>query len=218
MSSNPPAATEQSSAPPQDSVPASDHGLGTGPETLSTSDNIEVKCGPLLNYKGLGNANSASPTWRGSVLIVTVPSQKEPELNLRCLGAFASTATADTTSDSQTKNFRGEKLYEDPRGAFWRFVIDLPLQAFEAKWEYNIPNMRHLSGSSSASTKVFCVPAATQSMRIMFHSCNGFSVGTDEDAFSGCALWSDVLRQHEQRPIHVMIGGGDRKLFMKPLL
>jgi hypothetical protein len=47
-------------------------------------------------------------------------------------------------------------------------------------------------------------------MRIMFHSCNGFSVGTDVDAWSGPALWNDVLRMHEQRPFHVMIGGGDQ--------
>jgi hypothetical protein len=45
----------------------------------------------------------------------------------------------------------------------------------------------------------------------MFHSCNGFSVGTDEEAYSGTPLWSDVLRQHEEKPIHVMIGGGDRE-------
>jgi len=47
-------------------------------------------------------------------------------------------------------------------------------------------------------------------MRIMFHSCNGFSVGTDEDFWSGPALWNDVLRTHEQRPFHVMVGGGDQ--------
>lgn len=44
----------------------------------------------------------------------------------------------------------------------------------------------------------------------MFHSCNGFSVGTDEDAWSGPALWNDVMRRHAQVPFHVMIGGGDQ--------
>lgn len=47
-------------------------------------------------------------------------------------------------------------------------------------------------------------------MRVMFHSCNGFSVGVDVDAWSGPALWNDVLRIHEQKPFHVMIGGGDQ--------
>jgi hypothetical protein len=44
----------------------------------------------------------------------------------------------------------------------------------------------------------------------MFHSCNGFSVGTDLDIWKGPELWNDVLRVHEQRPFHVMIGGGDQ--------
>jgi hypothetical protein len=35
-------------------------------------------------------------------------------------------------------------------------------------------------------------PAEEQSMRIMFHSCNGFSVGTDMDAWVGPNLWNDV--------------------------
>ncbi|KAI6946539.1 hypothetical protein KC321_g19272, partial [Hortaea werneckii] len=58
--------------------------------------------------------------------------------------------------------------------------------------------------------KRFAIPSKHESMRVMFHSCNGFSVGTDEDAWSGCALWNDVLRVHEEQPFHVMIGGGDQ--------
>jgi hypothetical protein len=38
----------------------------------------------------------------------------------------------------------------------------------------------------------------------MFHSCNGFSVGTDEDAYSGACLWNDVGRVHAKTPFHVM--------------
>ncbi|KAJ4295874.1 hypothetical protein N0V88_004576 [Collariella sp. IMI 366227] len=56
----------------------------------------------------------------------------------------------------------------------------------------------------------FFVPAVEESMRIMFHSCNGFSVGTDEEAYSGAALWNDVARKHREKPFHVMIGGGDQ--------
>jgi hypothetical protein len=44
----------------------------------------------------------------------------------------------------------------------------------------------------------------------MFHSCNGFSVGTDEEAWSGPALWNDVARKHREIPFHVMVGGGDQ--------
>ncbi|EHK99489.1 hypothetical protein M7I_4647 [Glarea lozoyensis 74030] len=44
----------------------------------------------------------------------------------------------------------------------------------------------------------------------MFHSCNGFSVGTDEEAYSGACLWNDVGRVHAKTPFHVMLGGGDQ--------
>lgn len=72
--------------------------------------------------------------------------------------------------------------------------------------------MKYISDKAHGkqSTRVFYVPSDTESMRVMFHSCNGFSVGTDEDAWSGCALWNDVLRRHGGRPFHCMIGGGDQ--------
>ena len=42
-----------------------------------------------------------------------------------------------------------------------------------------------LSDVSKEPSRQFVVPSAMESMRIMFHSCNGFSVGTDEDFWSG---------------------------------
>ncbi|KAL9088102.1 MAG: hypothetical protein Q9159_003300 [Coniocarpon cinnabarinum] len=112
----------------------------------------------------------------------------------------------------QATQFHAEKLYEDPNVEFWRFNIDLPLAPTACQWQYHIPRVEYSSGASAEhlATRVFHVPAYTESMRIMFHSCNGFSVGTDEDAWSGCALWNDVMRQHAENPIHVMIGGGDQ--------
>jgi hypothetical protein len=56
----------------------------------------------------------------------------------------------------------------------------------------------------------FYVPSKHESFRIMFHSCNGFSVGTDMDTWKGPSLWNDVLRMQAQQPFHVMIGGGDQ--------
>jgi hypothetical protein len=154
----------------------------------------------LLNYKHMSGAGSSSPTWHGSVLVVTTPGiVQAPSLTLRCLGAVGG-----ASSESQPRDFAGVKLYEDPHKAFYRFLIDVPIQPFEAKWEYVVSNL------TTISPKVFAVPSATQSMRIMFHSCNGFSVGTDVDAWSGPALWNDVLRMHAQKPFHVMIGGGDQ--------
>lgn len=205
------------------------YGVGQGPHMTSASSQLEVMCGPLLNYKHMSNQNTSTAIWHGTVLVVTKPGQQQPSLRLRCLGPtnLSSTETGGSRgvrgrtdgvrdikvpSEKYTRSFPGERLYEDTASEFWRFSFDLPLSSLEAKWEYHIPNMRHLSGASGprVSTKIFHVPPATESMRIMFHSCNGFSVGTDEDAWSGCALWSDVLRSHSQKPIHVMIGGGDQ--------
>ncbi|KAF2143717.1 uncharacterized protein K452DRAFT_357346 [Aplosporella prunicola CBS 121167] len=183
------------------------YGVGQGPQVISTTGALEVQCGPLLNYRRMSN-ELGRPTWHGSVLIVTTPGQLEPELLLAEVGPVDGSAVSGT----QTQSFKGFKLYEDPRKAFWRFLIHLPFQDYEARWQYKIPNLRVVEGSGKGdpSTSTFVVPSASQSMRILFHSCNGFSVGTDVDAWSGPALWNDVLRVQEKKPFHVMIGGGDQ--------
>lgn len=204
------------------------HGVGDGPQVMSTSQELEVQCGPLLNYRRMSSVESGSPIWHGTVLVVTNPGQRQPELRLRCLGP-SSDGTRDNglnalvdgetnvsydgySSGHRSRTFQGVKLYEDPGKGFWRFEIDLPFQDFEAKWEYEIPGMRQLSatGGIQGPSRVFNVPSTSQSMRILFHSCNGFSVGTDVDAWNGPALWNDVLRMHHRQPFHVMIGGGDQ--------
>ena len=160
---------------------------------------LEIICGPLLNYKHLSDPDSR-PVWNGSVLIVTKSGRQTPRLLLREAGSSTAVA-ADRTLE-------GLRLYSNPSRTFWQFSIDVLLRDQEAEWTYTIINARHFP--TPRSTHSFHVPAARESMRIMFHSCNGFSVGTDEDAWSGPALWNDVLRRHKERPIHVMIGGGDQ--------
>ncbi|KAI9828595.1 MAG: hypothetical protein M1826_005977 [Phylliscum demangeonii] len=206
---------------------------------------IDVLCGPLLNYKHMGNAHGSAPTWNGSVLLVAKPGEKIPVLQLRCVGrargawneALQPRADGDDgdgpDGSPQVQEEQDSlenpppivafQLLSDPVKAFWRFNIQVPLQAFEAQWEYTILGLRFVSAGARASrdgrdgdddidrsTRAFVVPAASQSMRIMFHSCNGFSVSVDVQAWSGQALWHDVLRMHHQQPFHVMIGGGDQ--------
>ena len=199
-------------------------GFGTGPQIQTAVEDVEVFCGPLLNYRRLSH-DGGQARWHGSVLIVISPGAPQPVLSFRCLGRVdvAAAAEASVVSDDagtslpashiangtfQTHTVKGKKLYEDPQKGFWRFLIDLPIQDFEAKWEYSIQSIRFDSNRDAKST--FVVPASFQSMRVMFHSCNGFSVGTDVDAWSGPALWNDVLRMHQAIPFHVMIGGGDQ--------
>ena len=167
-----------------------------------TSKETEIICGPLLNYKHLSNPDS-EPLWNGSVLLVCKSFNQTPHLYLRQI---------NNSDEASSRTFEGIQLYSNPSRTFWQFSIDLPLGKKEAEWEYTVKNVRYSSSleRDSSSTYRFFVPAAQESMRIMFHSCNGFSVGTDEEAWSGPVLWNDVLRRHRDKPIHVMIGGGDQ--------
>lgn len=104
---------------------------------------------------------------------------------------------------SRENKGKGTKLYSDPLNTFWRFDLAIPLERYELQCEYEIPGLSFLEGKKTDKNEFF-IPAVTESMRIMFHSCNGFSVGTDEAAWSGPALWNDVLRVHKVSPFHVM--------------
>ena len=157
--------------------------------------------------------NASESTWRGSVLIVTKPNSPQPRLVLRKAGAAAPDAPADAPplyGNHGAAPIDGLRLYEDPQKAFWRFSLALPLDSYEARWEYAIDGFHDTQGDRGRASWDFVVPSVNQSMRMMFHSCNGFSVGTDMDAWLGPNLWNDVLRVHAQKPFHVMIGGGDQ--------
>ncbi|KAI6855414.1 hypothetical protein KC338_g8098 [Hortaea werneckii] len=197
----------------QQHVPRQEYGVGPGPQVQSTTDRVEVLCGPLLNYRRMGKGEvSGTPDWIGSVLIVTTPGQQPGELLLSYAGVVGAGAGGHVERPEKNRTFKGVKLYEDPSKGFWRFEIEVPFQEHESAWTYNIPNMVSAKGDKAhlEKPKRFAIPSKHESMRVMFHSCNGFSVGTDEDAWSGCALWNDVLRVHEEQPFHVMIGGGDQ--------
>lgn len=184
-------------------------------------DGKAIVCGPLLNYKRMEHNY-----WIGSVLIVTKGGGKTqpllPTLVLRRVGeaqpshGLANGTQAAAADDYYGRNgftggaeIQGVCLYSDPRNTFWRFDLAVEMEANEIKWEYVVPGMRFASRKPQTAYS-FYVPAFNESMRIMFHSCNGFSVGTDEAAWSGPALWNDVLRRHAEVPFHVMIGGGDQ--------
>ncbi|KAK4128166.1 hypothetical protein N657DRAFT_629325 [Parathielavia appendiculata] len=165
------------------------------------ADGKEIVCGPLLNYRRQEGA-----TWIGSVLVVTAGGGRTqpivPTLELRKVGGGGKEGRGVT-------GVEGTCLYSDPRNTFWRFDLAVEMEEAESSWEYELRGMRFASRTKPRVNRFF-VPAVDESMRIMFHSCNGFSVGTDEAAWSGPALWNDVMRKHQERPFHVMIGGGDQ--------
>jgi PhoD related phosphatase len=110
----------------------------------------------------------------------------------------------DGESIGKYKEVKGCRLHADTeRGVtFWRFNIEVELSDQQAHIAYRI---------NHGPAVGFWVPAKGQSMNIMFHSCNGFSLTVNSDQFGGPdPLWRDVLNTHQTRPFHVMIGGGDQ--------
>ncbi|KAL4881616.1 hypothetical protein BJY04DRAFT_227711 [Aspergillus karnatakaensis] len=102
------------------------------------------------------------------------------------------------------KEIAGSRLYADPGrdATFWKFNIEIELGEKQQRVAYRL-NQGPAIG--------FWVPPKGQSMNIMFHSGNGFSPGTDSNRFCGPdPMWRDVLNEHQTRPFHVMIGGGDQ--------
>lgn len=100
------------------------------------------------------------------------------------------------------KDIRGYRLHAERGYTFWRFSIEVELRDKEQRIAYRI-NRGPATG--------FWVPAKGQSMNIMFHSCNGFSLSVNPDELSGPdPMWRDVLNNHQSRPFHVMLGGGDQ--------
>jgi hypothetical protein len=125
--------------------------------------------------------------------------------------SHANTATSnnrtrgiDGESLGKFQEIKGVRLYADPIRdvTFWRFNIEVELGEHQSHIAYRI---------NRGPAVGFWVPARGQSMNIMFHSCNGFSMSVNPDLFSGPdPLWRDVLNTHQTRPFHVMIGGGDQ--------
>ena len=102
------------------------------------------------------------------------------------------------------KEIPGIRLYADPdRGVtFWRFKIEVELGPVQRRVAYRINHGTALG---------FWVPASRQSMNIAYYSNNGANPAVDLDKFSGPdPLWRDILNEHQTRPFHVMIGGGDQ--------
>lgn len=175
---------------------------GDGP--IASGDGKQVVCGPLLNYCHMQDGH-----WDGSVLIVLNGGGKElghePTLTLRRAGVRGEAEE----SNGATAQIPGTRLYSDKRNTFWRFEITVPMEVAEIQYAYEFPGLTY-SNPDKPTVSRFFVPAAGESMRLMFHSCNGFSVGTDEEAFSGTPLWKDVMRKHQATPFHAMLGGGDQ--------
>lgn len=163
---------------------------------------------------------------RGQVLYVKPVDHVEEGQDLSCIenddGLFETSPSpldnlsrGSATPNMRTRGKDGESLgkYREVKGVriyadiernvtFWRFNIEVELGEQQAHIAYRINHGPRVG---------FWVPAKGQTMNIMFHSCNGFSLSVNPDQFSGPdPLWRDVLNTHQTRPFHVMIGGGNQ--------
>ncbi|KAK9859000.1 hypothetical protein MYU51_015907 [Penicillium brevicompactum] len=102
------------------------------------------------------------------------------------------------------RDIPGVRLYADAARdvTFWKFNLEVELRSTEQRIAYRINQGPALG---------FWVPPAGESMNIMFHTGNGFSPSVDSDRVCGPdPLWRDILNEHQTRPFHVMVGGGDQ--------
>ncbi|KXG53121.1 uncharacterized protein PGRI_001710 [Penicillium griseofulvum] len=110
----------------------------------------------------------------------------------------------DGETESLHRDIPGARLYADAARdvTFWRFNLEVELSTAQQRIAYRINQGPALG---------FWVPPAGEAMNIMFHSGNGFSPSVDSDRVCGPdPLWRDILNEHQTRPFHVMIGGGDQ--------
>ncbi|KAM5355258.1 hypothetical protein ACJ41O_001904 [Fusarium nematophilum] len=120
-------------------------------------------------------------------------------------GSFASRRKRvgiDGEKVQKYKDVRGFRLHTERGYTFWRFNIEVELREKQQRIAYRI---------NRGPAMGFWVPARGETMNMMFYSCNGFSLSVKSDELSGPdPMWRDVLNNHQTRPFHLMIGGGDQ--------
>ncbi|CAN6653439.1 hypothetical protein TRVA0_026S01596 [Trichomonascus vanleenenianus] len=156
---------------------------------------LNITCGPLLRYVGMNDL--APNTWRGSIMIVTRDDSsdysRDPVLALACATGQDAPKLAEVPAKA---------IHKEQGVTFWRFDLSVAMAEVQQSVSYMI-------NSDETGRYTFYVPAADETMNVMFYSCNGFSYGVDPSEFQG-RMWNDVLKHHGERPFHVMLGGGDQ--------
>lgn len=153
-----------------------------------TRPRLSIKCGPLLRYVTT-DYTLQQPHWEGSIMIVVIDAESDY-------------SQRPTLSLSTGQILIADVLHAQFGSTYWKWNLAIPLYEQPQNITYTI------NGSDPVD---FWVPALQETMNIMFHSCNGFSLSVDQTKFNGPdPLWRDVLKSHKEKPIHVMLGGGDQ--------
>lgn len=111
-------------------------------------------------------------------------------------------------TDTDSERITATHLHTERGHTFWRFILTIPQSP-------STPTHHLYRINNTPAPQSFHIPSLHQTMHIMYHSCNGFSLSVNTPSYSGPdPLWRDVLRQHTKdnnhNPFHVMLGGGDQ--------
>ncbi|KAI0462663.1 hypothetical protein LJB42_004159 [Komagataella kurtzmanii] len=166
---------------------------------------LKVSTGPLLRL--VSAFENKFNNYRATILVVTKDDEsdysKNPTIRYHIGPAHRNDLKEHLLSDViSTGEFPVIKLHQEQGYSFWRFSVELDLIHYEQRIKYS------LNGFINDSYQFF-VPRNDQNMNVVAFSCNGFSLSTDTSTFKG-SLWLDVLRNHDRKNYHVMIGGGDQ--------
>lgn len=195
---------------------------------------LDIRMGPALKYDTCQDG-----VYHAFALIVTRDSQSDysvtPKLRLRrqsggqstvangvlgnetTNGAAAEAVLPDSAeiSSEAIQLHRYEAAYEKDSYTVWRFKIEIPMTDSEQKVTYSLDGRAHPDSQpptvKDANAHSFFVPSKTQDFRWVGHSCNGFSASIDTKAWNGPnPLWDDVMKEHQKKPFHAVVGGGDQ--------
>ncbi|KAJ3098717.1 hypothetical protein HDU97_003776 [Phlyctochytrium planicorne] len=173
----------------------------TAPESFSANPFRPVTgLGYLLRFGGIeGNA------WMGTLLVLQEQGKNLAKLTIH--------------DEGSARIIDGVKIDSFGGHDFVRYSISLPLGDSDRKVEYEIPSRgrKHFHIPSkkhdSNASPIFKLIAQANFVQIAFWSCNGFG-GDAKDPQGNWGgiqpMWRDLLRQHQQKPFHVQIGGGDQ--------
>ena len=93
--------------------------------------------------------------------------KSRPAQGAQALSPNSRTQRRDRKSGGRGQAVRGIRLHAERGVTFWRFNLEVELTIREMRIGYSI---------NDAPSIGFWVPARGESMNVMFHSCNGFSM------------------------------------------
>lgn len=155
-------------------------------------DEVKSYFGPYLRF---GSCHPKENTWTGSIMVV------EPPL----VGA----APVVTISGAEviSQDIQGQLLQTILGFKFWKYPMVLDQQVNEQEIKYFV----YKPGEQDKCENSFFVPKIGAMCHWAAQSCSGYSSHVNQAQWGGVApLWKDLLGKHDEKPFHLVVGGGDQ--------